>query len=195
MSAATLEWRAYRAGFDLERYGEFAAFFMADHACRRGTPIELYVVPGRELSANFGHAYSKVFYVNTRSDRVIVGIAARRLSFRVGCYIPIKTASTARSSDRGIVAVAGRSVYIYGNYSYSLDFLARNVRLPRRRAEIPSSFTRPERTVAPDQRFSGQGSLRRCHRVSNGQTRRRASAPLIAGIDGCFLHHECGAES
>jgi len=118
--------------FEIQKYGELAARIMHTHERRRGRPIDLAVEPGRYLTAGCGFFFVKVVDIKEREDRLFVGtngsvaIFPRPLVYPETAVHPCEIVG-----PRGSAPLHDRPVWICGNSTYSRDFLARNVRLPK----------------------------------------------------------------
>lgn len=116
--------------FDLEAWAKGACQIFANLERRLGRTVELYVEPGRYLTASCGYFFVQVIDCKPRQDRVFVGtngsvaIFPRPLLHGEGARHPCYLLGL------GTAPVHPLPLYICGNSTYSQDFLARKVNLP-----------------------------------------------------------------
>lgn len=116
--------------FDLEAWASGAREIFAGLERRLGRTIELYVEPGRYLTASSGYFFVQVIDCKPRKDRVFVGTNGSVAIFPR----PLLHGGEARHPccllGRSAGPVHPLPLYICGNSTYSQDFLAREVNLP-----------------------------------------------------------------
>lgn len=116
--------------FDVEEYGRRAAATLRDVERRLGKAIELYIEPGRWLVSDSGFFFVKVVDLKMRDDRLFVGTNGSVAGFpRPLLYPEIARHPCAVAGIRGPVHPV--PVYVCGNSTYSQDFLARGIALPK----------------------------------------------------------------
>jgi diaminopimelate decarboxylase len=119
--------------FDLDTYGQRVSDLMDRVSQNVGRQIKLVLEPGRIVGGRAGYFCCKVVDIKSRGDHQFIGVNAsctqfpRPLFYPDSAFHPIailhKTHST--SSDHRLVSS------IFGCSTYSRDFLARDVLLPK----------------------------------------------------------------
>lgn len=122
--------------FDFDRYGIMAEALMNRVSAETGRPIRMIIEPGRIIGAKAGWFVCRVTDVKQRGDRQLVGVNASSAQFPRPLLYPDSARhpvtllhATARGNGR-----PGLLSSVYGCSTYSRDFLARDVMLPK--AEI-----------------------------------------------------------
>jgi diaminopimelate decarboxylase len=124
------------AEFDFTRYGEMASSLMTRVSAQAGQPVRMIIEPGRIIGAKSGWFVCRVTDIKQRGERQLVGVNASSVQFPRPLLYPdsarhpvtLLHASTRRNGKPEILSS------VYGCSTYSRDFLARDVMLPR--AEI-----------------------------------------------------------
>jgi diaminopimelate decarboxylase len=123
-------------GFDFDAYGEMIAAVMADASRRVGRPLTLLLEPGRIVGASAGHFVTRVVDIKQRGERQLVGVNASVAQFPRPLFYPdnarhpvvLLPAGAPTPGDGAPVPTD-----VYGCSTYSRDYLARDVLLPRAR--------------------------------------------------------------
>jgi len=117
--------------FDLETYGRGARDILNRIQAKLNRRVELFIEPGRYLTADCGYFFVKVLDLKQRADRVFVGTNGSVVNFPRPLFHPDRAQHP--------ITLVGRDqreqpfplpLYICGNSTYSGDFLARNISLP-----------------------------------------------------------------
>ena len=124
------------APFDFGRYGAMASSLMARVSGDAGRPIRMIIEPGRIIGASAGWFVCRITDIKQRGERQLVGVNASSVQFPRPLLYPdsarhpamLLHADTPRNGKPEVLSS------IYGCSTYSRDFLARDVMLPR--AEI-----------------------------------------------------------
>lgn len=122
--------------FDFDGYGEMAAGVMRELCAKLGRQIRMLIEPGRIIGGRAGYFVSRVTDVKFRNGRQLVGVDASSVQFPRPLFYPDSAHHpvTLLHADRWGNGAAGIPSAAYGCSTYSRDFLARDVMLPR--AEI-----------------------------------------------------------
>lgn len=122
--------------FDFERYGAVTASLMARVSGEVGRPIRMKVEPGRIIGGKAGWFACRVTDIKQRGERQLIGVNASSVQFPRPLLYPDSARHPARllhvdPQRNGRPEILSS---VYGCSTYSRDFLAREVLLPR--AEI-----------------------------------------------------------
>ncbi len=118
--------------FDLDLYARGASSIMREMGARLRRPVELKLEPGRYLVADCGYFLVSVVDVKPRPDRLFVGTNGSVAIFPRPLMYPERALHPCTAVGPSATAVPhDLPVYVCGNSTYSQDFLARAIRLPR----------------------------------------------------------------
>ncbi len=120
-------------GFDFERYGVMTDSLMTRVSREAGRPIRMIIEPGRIIGAKAGWFVCRITDIKQRGERQLVGVNASSVQFPRPLLYPDSarhpaTLLTVNARRNGRPDVLSS---VYGCSTYSRDFLARDVMLPR----------------------------------------------------------------
>jgi diaminopimelate decarboxylase len=115
--------------FDFESYKKAIAGRVEAYSRKRGRPIHLVLEPGRAVFGNTTYFCTQVTDVKERPDRYLVCVnGSATLIPRAMFYEDYNPVSVVRE---GIATNFDKPVDVVGGTTYSRDFIAKNVSLPR----------------------------------------------------------------
>lgn len=118
------------AEFNLEEYGTGAGAAVAALEARLDRAVEMFVEPGRYLTATAAYFFVKAVDRKARADRVFIGtngsvaVFPRMLLYPDRARHPCQVVGAEDRPDHDL------PIWVCGNSTYSQDFLARGIRLP-----------------------------------------------------------------
>ncbi|MGO9309375.1 MAG: diaminopimelate decarboxylase family protein [Spirochaetia bacterium] len=126
---------AHGAEFDFEGYGAMAASLMGRVSEKAGRPIRMILEPGRIIGARAGWFVCRVTDVKDRGERQLVGVNASSVQFPRPLLYPdsARHPATLLHVSPQLNGKTDILSSVYGCSTYSRDFLARDVMLPRAR--------------------------------------------------------------
>lgn len=119
--------------FDMESFGHKVTQVMEQISGKIGREIKLILEPGRIIGVDSGYFVCKVVDVKDQNNQQLVGVNAssvqfpRPLFYPEDAYHPVKVLQKNGRSDEK----SGITSSIYGCSTYSRDYLAREISLPR----------------------------------------------------------------
>ncbi|MCK5571173.1 MAG: hypothetical protein KAJ12_00365 [Bacteroidetes bacterium] len=119
--------------FDFTEYGAMAADVMSELSTSLGRQIRMLIEPGRVIGGRAGYFVARVTDVKFREGRQLIGVNASSVQFPRPLFYPDSahhpvTLLHANQWGNGASGIPGA---VYGCSTYSRDFLARDVMLPR----------------------------------------------------------------
>jgi diaminopimelate decarboxylase len=122
--------------FDIHRYGLMTDAFMRHVSGRLGRPIRMILEPGRLIGARAGWFVCRVVDTKQRGNRQLIGVNASSAQFPRPLFYPDSAQHpvTLLHTNATLNGKAELPTSVYGCSTYSRDFLAHDVILPR--AEI-----------------------------------------------------------
>lgn len=116
--------------FDFDSYKALISDKLERYSRKRGTNIQLVLEPGRVMFGNTASFYVQVTDVKKRPDRYLVCVnASASLIPRAMFYEDYNPIS--KVSDAAEDAPFDKTVDVVGNTTYSRDYIARNIELPK----------------------------------------------------------------
>ncbi len=115
--------------FPMEEYGKMATQLMARVSERAGRPIRLLLEPGRIIGATAGYLAVRVTDVKERNGRQLVGVNASSAQFTRPLLYPEDAYHPVFRLEGPMEPTVPSAVY--GSSTYSRDFLAHDIQLPR----------------------------------------------------------------
>ena len=119
--------------FDIETFGYKVTQLMDQVSKKTGREIKLMLEPGRIIGVNSGYFVCRVVDIKDHSNKQLIGVNAssvqfpRPLFYPDEAYHPVRILHGNGYSD----GKSGITSSIYGCSTYSRDFLARDISLPR----------------------------------------------------------------
>jgi diaminopimelate decarboxylase len=122
--------------FDIHRYGLMADAFIRHVSGRLGRPIRMILEPGRLIGARAGWFVCRVVDTKQRGERQLIGVNASSAQFPRPLFYPdsARHPVTLLHTNATLNGKPELPTSVYGCSTYSRDFLAHDVILPR--AEI-----------------------------------------------------------
>jgi diaminopimelate decarboxylase len=122
--------------FDFGGYGQMAAGVMRELSAKLGRQVRMLIEPGRIIGGRAGYFVSRVTDVKFREGRQLVGVNASSVQFPRPLFYPdsARHPATLLHADQWGNGAPGMPSAVYGCSTYSRDFLARDLMLPK--AEI-----------------------------------------------------------
>jgi diaminopimelate decarboxylase len=119
--------------FNMKLYGEKVSLLMEQVSAKAGREIILMLEPGRIIGMIAGYFVCRVVDIKHHNQQQLVGVNASSVQFPRPLFYPDETYHPAKIIHRNGEADPSPSVFssIYGCSTYSRDFLARNIALPR----------------------------------------------------------------
>lgn len=119
--------------FNFATYGTMAASFMRDVCCKLGKPVRMIIEPGRIIGGRAGWFICIVTDVKQRHGRQLIGVNASSVQFPRPLFYPDSAHHpvTLLSADLSFNGRPEIPTSVYGCSTYSRDFLACDVHLPR----------------------------------------------------------------
>jgi diaminopimelate decarboxylase len=118
--------------FDVQTYGEWISKMMKEHSQDLGRDFHLLLEPGRIIGGEAGYFACKVTDVKIREKFQFVGVNASSTQFPRPLFYP-DSAEHPVTVLRNGMSFNGSEILssIYGCSTYSRDFLARDIKLPK----------------------------------------------------------------
>jgi diaminopimelate decarboxylase len=122
--------------FDIVRYGAMVDAFRRRVSARLGRPVRIILEPGRLIGARAGWFVCRAVDIKVRGDRQLIGVNASSAQFPRPLFYPdsARHPVTLFHANATLNGKPGLPSSVYGCSTYSRDFLAQDVVLPR--AEI-----------------------------------------------------------
>jgi len=119
--------------FDMESYGVKVTQLMDQVSGKTGREIKLMLEPGRIIGVNSGYFVCRVVDVKDHSNKQLIGVNASSVQFPRPLFYPDDAYHPVRILHGNGCAEgnSGITSSIYGCSTYSRDFLARDISLPR----------------------------------------------------------------
>jgi diaminopimelate decarboxylase len=119
--------------FDFERYGRQVAKLMKETSNEFGRPLKMILEPGRIIGASAGYFVCKVNDIKVRDQITLVGVNASSVQFPRPLFYPetAKHPVTILRNGEAVCDEPFQMYSIYGCSTYSRDFLARDIQLPK----------------------------------------------------------------
>jgi len=119
--------------FDIESYGYKVTQLMEQVSKKTGREIKLMLEPGRIIGVNSGYFVCRVVDVKDHSNKQLIGVNASSVQFPRPLFYPDDAYHPVRILHGNGCAEgnSGITSSIYGCSTYSRDFLARDISLPR----------------------------------------------------------------
>ncbi len=119
--------------FDFRRYGGFVTRLMKSVSSDAGREVKLVLEPGRIIGAEAGVFVGRVTDIKSRAGKQLVGIDASTAQFTRPLFYPDEAYHpiTPLAGDARELGEESTLSSIYGCSTYSRDYFARDVELPR----------------------------------------------------------------
>jgi diaminopimelate decarboxylase len=124
--------------FDFEAYYKKVSGLMSKLSNQLGKEIKLMLEPGRIIGGDAGFFVCKVVDVKKRNGKQLIGVNASSVQFPRPLLYPDKTfhpVTLLNNNGRETKINDQQDSIIYGCSTYSRDFLAKNIQLPKARPD------------------------------------------------------------